>query len=41
MDSLIERNVHQERKEEDSREQKMLDEQAQRLQRSRRPLGFN
>jgi len=40
MDNLIDRNVHQERLEEDKREQKMLDEQAQQ-QRLRRPMGFS
>jgi len=40
MDNLIDRNVYQERLEEDKREQKMLDEQAQQLQRLRRPTGF-
>jgi len=41
MDNLIDRNVQQERLEEDKREQKMVDEQAQQLQRMRRPMGFN
>jgi len=40
MDNLIDRSVCQERLEEDKREQKMLDEQAQQLQRLRRPTGF-
>ncbi len=40
MDNLIERNVQQERQEEDKREQKMLDEQAQQIMALRRNNGF-
>jgi len=40
MDSLIERNVQQERLDEDKREQKMLDEQAQQMMNLRRANGF-
>lgn len=36
MDNLIERNVNQERQQEDKREQKMLDEQAQQMMNLRR-----
>ncbi|EGG98401.1 hypothetical protein imdm_57 [gamma proteobacterium IMCC2047] len=40
MDSLIERNVQQERLGEDKREQKMLDEQAQQMMNLRRANGL-
>ncbi len=40
MDSLIERNVQQERLDEDKREQKMLDEQAQQMMNLRRANGL-
>jgi len=40
MDNLIGRNVQQERQEEDKREQKMLDEQAQQIMALRRTNGF-
>ena len=40
MDNLIERNVQQERQEEDKREQKMLDEQTQQIMAFRRNNGF-
>ena len=39
-DSLIERNVQQERSDEAKREQKMLDEQAQQMMNLRRANGF-
>jgi len=40
MDNLIDRNVQQERQEEDKREQKILDEQAQQIMALRRNNGF-
>jgi len=40
MDNLVGRNVQQERQEEDKREQKMLDEQAQQIMALRRTNGF-
>jgi len=40
MDSLIKRNVQQERLDEDKREQKMLDEQAQQMMNLRRANGL-
>lgn len=41
MDTLVERNVKQELREEDKREQKALDEQAQQALHHRQPVGFH